>query len=52
MPALEMKRFFIETIGGMADTVENATGDAKMADLIRSCCRDMVAHVKEIEEAK
>lgn len=52
MPTLEMKRFYIETLGGMADSIENATGDAKMAEYMRACCRDLVAHVKEMEEGK
>ena len=30
MPVEEMKRFAIEGIGGMADSIENATGDIKM----------------------
>lgn len=52
MPVLEMKRFFIEAIGGMADTVQNATGDDKMAKLIRSCCAELVEHVRTTEENK
>jgi gliding motility-associated protein GldC len=52
MPALEMKRFFIEAIGGMADTLENSTGDNKMAEHIRACCKTLVSHVKELEEGK
>lgn len=52
MPVLEMKRFFIEAIGGMADTLENATSDAKMAQMIRSCCTTLVEHVRQTEENK
>lgn len=52
MPVLEMKRFFIETIGGMADTLQNATGDDAMAKMIRACCTDLVEHVRKTEEAK
>jgi len=52
MPVLEMKRFYIEAIGGMADTIQNATGDDKMAKLIRSCCTELVEHVRKTEEQK
>lgn len=52
MPVLEMKRFFIEAIGGMADTLQNATGDDQMAKMIRSCCTELVEHVRKTEESK
>jgi gliding motility-associated protein GldC len=52
MPTLEMKRFFIETLGGMADSIVNATGDEKMAQIMRACCQDLVVHVREEEEKK
>jgi gliding motility-associated protein GldC len=51
MPVLEMKRFSIEAIGGMADAIENATNDTVMAAKIRALCKDLVQHVKA-EEAK
>lgn len=47
MPVEEMKRFAIEGIGGMADSIENATGDIKMAEMIRELCKKLVIHVKE-----
>ncbi|HSY61576.1 MAG TPA: gliding motility protein GldC [Cytophaga sp.] len=47
MPVEEMKRFAIEGIGGMADSIENATGDIKMAEMIRELCKKLVVHVKE-----
>jgi gliding motility-associated protein GldC len=52
MPVLEMKRFFIEAIGGMADTLQNATSDDKMAQMIRACCTELVEHVRKTEEDK
>lgn len=47
MPVDEMKRFAIEGIGGMADSIENATGDIQMAEMIRELCKKLVIHVKE-----
>jgi gliding motility-associated protein GldC len=38
MPVDEMKRFCIETIGGMADTLMKATGDQVMVDEINDLC--------------
>lgn len=47
LPVVEMKRFSIEAMGGLADTIQNATGDEVMAEAIRKLCRDLVVHVKE-----
>lgn len=38
MPVMEMKRFYIEAIGGMAETLMNATGDETMANEINDLC--------------
>ncbi len=43
----EMKRFYIEAIGGMAETLLSATGDQKMADEIENTCRNLSKHVEE-----
>lgn len=48
MPVLEMKRFFIESMEGVAQSIENATQDHKMAEIIRKACQDMVKHVSEV----
>lgn len=47
MPVDEMKQFFIETMGGMADTLQNATNDNTMAEMIRETCKKLVKHVQE-----
>ena len=46
MPVEEMKRFAIEGIGGIADSIDNATGDVVMAEMIRELCKKLVIHVK------
>ena len=37
----EMKRFYIETIGGMAESLLNATGDKTMYEQIDALCRSL-----------
>ncbi len=46
MPVDEMKRFVIETIGGLGETLLTATGDKKMAGDIDTLCRDLTQHVE------
>lgn len=53
MPVDEMKRFYIDCLGGMAQSVLNATGDEFMAQEMNDLCEKMVAHVeKEMREQK
>jgi gliding motility-associated protein GldC len=47
MPVDEMKRFVIEAIGGLGETLLTATGDKKMAGDIDTLCRDLTRHVEE-----
>jgi gliding motility-associated protein GldC len=42
----EMKRFFIDTIGGMADTIRTATQDEFMAAEMENLCELLVQHLK------
>jgi gliding motility-associated protein GldC len=46
MPVEEMKRFYIDCIGGMAQSVLSATGDEFMSNEINALCERMVKHVK------
>ena len=51
MPVQDMKRFYIDCLGGMAQSVLNATGDEFMAHEMNELCEKMVAHVeKEMRE--
>lgn len=47
MEVHEMKRFFIEVIGSSADTLRNATGDDKMANLIDQLCVTLTKNLQE-----
>ncbi len=50
MPVDEMKRFFIEAIGGMAETVKTSTGDDFMADEMHALCRKLVKHLENLNK--
>ncbi|MCC2545263.1 gliding motility protein GldC [Hymenobacter sp. BT175] len=49
MPVDEMKRFCVDTIGSMAESLVTATNDVKMATLMRNLCRDLMNHIEEEE---
>lgn len=46
MPVDEMKRFYIESIGGMAQSVLRATGDEFMANEMNALCDKLVEYVR------
>ena len=46
----EMKRFCIESVGGMAETILGATGDKVMRDLMIDCVTKMAKHLEEEEK--
>jgi gliding motility-associated protein GldC len=47
MSVVEMKRFYIDILGGMAQTLINSTGDEYMAEEIKELCDRLVKHVNE-----
>ena len=47
MPVEEMKRFYIECIGGLAQSVLSATGDEFMANEMNALCDKLVAHLQK-----
>jgi gliding motility-associated protein GldC len=47
MSVAEMKRFYIDILGGMAQTLINSTGDEYMAEEIKDLCDRLVKHVNE-----
>ncbi|GAB2501949.1 MAG: gliding motility protein GldC [Cytophagales bacterium] len=47
MSVAEMKRFYIDIMGGMAQTILNSTGDEYMSEEIKDLCDRMVKHVNE-----
>ncbi len=46
MPLDEMKRFVIDTIGGMANSIRTSTGDEYMAEEMEKLCDKMVKHLQ------
>ena len=49
MPVHEMKRFYIDCIGGLAQSVLTSTGDELMATEINNLCEKLAIHVQKSE---
>lgn len=47
MSVVEMKRFYIDILGGMGHTILNSTGDEYISEEIKALCDRLVAHVNE-----
>jgi gliding motility-associated protein GldC len=47
MPVDEMKRFYIECLGGMAQSVLQSTGDEYISNEMNALCDRLVAHVRK-----
>ena len=47
MPVDDMKRFYIDCIGGISQNVLSATGDDFMAKEMQALCDRLVEHVKK-----
>jgi len=47
MPALDMKRFYVETIGGLAESLRNATGDETMYTEIDDLCQRLGKYIEK-----
>lgn len=52
MPIDEQKRFYVDCIGGLAQSVLTATGDEFMAGEMNKLCEKFIEHVKKEEEAR
>ena len=50
MPVNEMKRFYIDCIGGLAQSTLSATGDEFMASRMNELCEQLVQHLKASDE--
>lgn len=46
MPVEEMKRFYIDCIGGLAQSALTATGDEFMSREMNALCQKLVEHLK------
>lgn len=47
MPTEEMKRFYIDCLGGISQTLLNSTGDEYMSGEINQLCDKLIDHVKK-----
>ena len=47
MPIHEMKKFFVDSLGGMAQSLLNATGDEAMAAKMNQLCDDLGKQLEE-----
>ncbi|HEY4654951.1 MAG TPA: gliding motility protein GldC [Cyclobacteriaceae bacterium] len=50
MPVDEMKRFYVDCVGGLAQSILQATGDEVMSGEMNALCDKLVAHIRN--EAK
>jgi gliding motility-associated protein GldC len=46
MPVNEMKRFYVDCIGGLAQSMLTSTGDEVMANETNALCEKLVRHLK------
>jgi len=46
MPVEEMKKFYIDCLGGLAQSMLTSTGDEMMASETRTLCQRLVEHIK------
>jgi len=47
MPVLDMKRFYLESIGGIAESLKNATGDTNMVNAINELCEKLGKYLEQ-----
>ena len=47
MPVEDMKRFYIDCLGGLAQSILNATEDEYMNNEVNSLCDRLVEYIKE-----
>jgi gliding motility-associated protein GldC len=51
MPVEEMKLFYVEAIGGMADSLKSSTGDLYMFERLRTMCNELMEHIQNEHKA-
>lgn len=50
MPVVEMKRFYIDCLGGFAQSALTATGDEFISNEINALCEKLVKHIQNQKE--
>ncbi len=43
----DMKKFFIDCLGGLAQTILNSTGDSFLSNEVNSLCEKLAKHINE-----
>jgi len=51
MPVDEMKRFYIDCVGGLAQSALNATGDEVFNTELNEVCKRLVKHLEEEQKS-
>jgi gliding motility-associated protein GldC len=51
MPVMEMKRFFIDCIGGLGQTILTSTGDEYMSAETNALCERLVQYLQKEDKA-
>ena len=51
MPVEEMKRFYIDCLGGLGQSILSATGDEYMASETHALCEKLVNHIKNSQNS-
>jgi gliding motility-associated protein GldC len=51
MPVTEMKRFYVDTLGGMAQSIVNATGDSFISQEMNALCEKLVEYLRKEQQA-
>lgn len=46
MPVEEMKRFYVDCIGGLAQSILQATGDEVMSGEMNALCEKLITHLR------
>ena len=52
MPVDDMKRFYIDCLGGMAQSILNSTGDEFMSTELNALCDKFVKHLQQELDSK
>ena len=52
MPVDEMKLFYIEAIGGMAESLKSSTGDEYIFSRLRDVCKELMERVRKEYDIK
>jgi gliding motility-associated protein GldC len=49
MPVEDMKRFYVDCIGGLAQSALSATGDEYMTQEMNALCEKLLQHIRDVK---